>query len=254
MLSRELIGLALLIGIYGSVRLASWTEPLDVANPDTLIVKFEKTAFESEYGGHPGSIYRWEGPVTLYVDGPRSRRHGTYLAQVADHLTRLTGRQVAPLTEVASKEVTPNFLVVLDAGEILGSRLRSLPAAREFIDASKPNGYAIVGGDGSQIFAVVAAVRDDRPDPEVRATLLEEISQGFGLMNDTEVVQPSIWSVNGPNLDRLPLNDQIILRTLYDPALFPGMPKDEAMGVIRVLIPRLVETVKREGETALYQR
>ena len=55
-------------------------------------------------------------------------------------------------------------------------------------------------------------------------------------------------------LDRLTINDKIFVRTLYDPRITPGMPRDEAMEQARIIIPELVAAVKKRGVEALYQR
>jgi len=54
-------------------------------------------------------------------------------------------------------------------------------------------------------------------------------------------------------IDFLPLNDKIMVRTLYDARLKPGMTRAEAMPIVRQIIPELVTAVKEHGEAALYQ-
>ena len=66
---------------------------------------------------------------------------------------------------------------------------------------------------------------------------------------DADMIQPSVFSERThPSLAELPLNDKIIVRTLY------GMPREVALEVAREVIRELVEGVRRHGLQALYQR
>jgi len=51
----------------------------------------------------------------------------------------------------------------------------------------------------------------------------------------------------------LSINDKILVRTLYDPRIKPGMKRDESMKLAAEIIPELVRTVKERGVEALYQ-
>ena len=88
----------------------------------------------------------------------------------------------------------------------------------------------------------------------LRHCLLKSIIRAFGLFADSDVAQPSIFSKSAPPLDHLTLNDKIILRTLYDKRIKPGMAKDEAMKIAAEIIPELVAAVKAQGVEALYQQ
>jgi hypothetical protein len=70
---------------------------------------------------------------------------------------------------------------------------------------------------------------------------------------DADMIQPSVFSERTyPSLAELPLNDKIIVRTLYDPRITPGMPREVALEVAREVIRELVEGVRRHGVQALY--
>ena len=79
-------------------------------------------------------------------------------------------------------------------------------------------------------------------------------ARAFGLFADSDVVQPSIFSPDGAKLDHLPVNDKILLRTLYDPRIERGMKREDAMEIAREIIPGLVKAVRERGVEALYQR
>jgi hypothetical protein len=64
------------------------------------------------------------------------------------------------------------------------------------------------------------------------------MTQSLGLPNDSNLIDPSIFSDSSrqTNLSR---TDLIILKALYDPQLKPGMPKAEALVKVREVIAEL---------------
>ncbi len=83
-----------------------------------------------------------------------------------------------------------------------------------------------------------------------KACLLEEMTQALGLPNDSELIRPSIFN-QWDFLQRLPLNDQILVRTLYDQRMRQGMPRDAALTAARGIIAELSARVRRGGPEAL---
>ena len=50
------------------------------------------------------------------------------------------------------------------------------------------------------------------------------------------------------------INDKILVRTLYDRRIKPGMTREQTTPLARIIIEELVAAVKERGEEALYQR
>lgn len=88
---------------------------------------------------------------------------------------------------------------------------------------------------------------------ELHATL-HELLHGLGFRGHSDIVKNSVLGERSAPLIELPLNDKIIVRTLYDPRITPGMPREEALEVAREVIRELVDGVRRHGVEALYQR
>jgi hypothetical protein len=86
-----------------------------------------------------------------------------------------------------------------------------------------------------------------------RGCVIEEFTQSLGLYADSEIIETSVMNEKVRFTDFLPLNDKIMVRTLYDARLKPGMTRAEAMPIVRQIIPELVTAVKERGEAALYQ-
>ena len=83
--------------------------------------------------------------------------------------------------------------------------------------------------------------------------VIEEFLQALGPLADRAVYSPSIFSEATVPVE-IPLNDRILLRALYDPAIRPGMSDEETAKVVPGIIHRLFVGVKARGESALYQR
>ena len=99
--------------------------------------------------------------------------------------------------------------------------------------------------------AIVLVSTDERVEDN-KACLLEEMTQALGLPNDSELIRPSIFN-QWDFLQRLPLNDQIIVRTLYDERIPAGTLRDEALALARAIIQELTAKVRRAGARALVQ-
>lgn len=92
------------------------------------------------------------------------------------------------------------------------------------------------------------------PDRDwVRHFLLTEITQCLGPGGDFGDLKPSVFTISGPPYTKLPLNDQIILRTLYDPRIPPGMLREYALETASEIIPMLLERLESFGPEGLYQ-
>ncbi len=96
----------------------------------------------------------------------------------------------------------------------------------------------------------IVLVSTDEPYDDNGACLLEEMTQALGLPNDSELVRPSIFNERDV-LNRLSLNDQIQVRTLYDWRMWPGMPREGALTVARTIIAELSARVRESGPEAL---
>ena len=90
-------------------------------------------------------------------------------------------------------------------------------------------------------------------DVYYKSCVLEEIVQSLGLIGDTFQEFDSLFvEVRRVRLD-FPLNDKILLRTLYDPRLRDGMPREQVMARVRQIIPELLAAYEAEGVEGLYQ-
>jgi hypothetical protein len=175
------------------------------------------------------------------------------LRLIAD-LSLLTGLPmvVRPLGEFDPQD----FLIVVLPPDLIEAMLGRDDIIERFGDLRPYDGgcFALPYVEGYEIIKGIAVVPNDLPDSWIRHCLMVEITQAFELFADSDVLEPSIFSDRGPPRTELPLNDKIIVRTLYDPRITVGMPREEALEVAREVIAQLVEAIRQGGVEALYQR
>lgn len=71
-------------------------------------------------------------------------------------------------------------------------------------------------------------VNNELPERDMDACLMEELTQTMGLPNDSDIVMPSMFN-NNSQPTQINRTDTILIRTLYDRRLTPGMAKADAM-------------------------
>ena len=167
-------------------------------------------------------------------------------------LSCLTGLRTY-IHEEGSRPV-PNFFVAMITRDVLDALARQENVGVEslkHVHCSVAPGLDIdLPGQHSTFINFL----DDFSEAEKRHCLVKMTARALGLFADSDVVQPSVFSADGAELDYLPTNDNISLRPLYDPRIERGMKREEAMGMARQISPELVKAVRERGVEALYQR
>ncbi len=99
--------------------------------------------------------------------------------------------------------------------------------------------------DGSSDFAQIQMGRKIPPSERTEC-LLEELSQILGPFNDVTTIKDTMWRpLELKTYDSLTWSDAVILRTLYDERIRPGMHRDVAMPLVRVIIAELLAELNR---------
>lgn len=223
-----------------------------------LIDRFEKVAFRDDVTPEDNPalfrdrLLRWEHPVRLrFVDVPQKVQD--HAAAFLTELQKLIGRRVwvVPFESVTPSNVRLSVVSPTEFKAIYQEIFKKKSPKKKiekytcFIDFSK-------------------IYRADRPilkiymnsffeDVYYKSCVLEEIVQSLGLIGDTFQEFDSLFvEVRRVRLD-FPLNDKILLRTLYDPRLRDGMPREQVMARVRQIIPELLAAYEAEGVEGLYQ-
>jgi len=195
-------------------------------------------------------LRRWQQPVRVGLHFGASvapARQATDTARVASYLARLaqvtghpialadtaTNFQVYVVNEDERRALGPVILATvpdLAPADVAG--LTNLPRSTYCIV------YAMSQGNGSTYSRAFAVIRAEHPDLLRLSCIHEEIAQGLGLANDSPTARPSIFN-DDEEYALLTVQDELMLRMLYDPALRPGMTEIEARPIIFTLASEL---------------
>lgn len=225
-----------------------------LAGVDRLLANFEQVVFRDEYDEtrNLDRIRKWTGPVRIAIFGEQAERYRSVLEAHAGALRRLTGLE---LTVLAAADGSENFrvhFVPWDDMEEIAKPYSPHPEWLATIIEESSCLFVSTHNDAYVITRAIVLVSTDERVEDNKACLLEEMTQALGLPNDSELIRPSIFN-QWDFLQRLPLNDQILVRTLYDRRMRQGMPRDAALTAARGIIAELSARVRRGGPEALLQ-
>lgn len=228
-----------------------------VANADLLVEKFKITAFSVDIGSKKyrlsAQAEKWNGRIRIELIEAESW-HENFVRQLASELEKLTGIDAQIMQgarNVEKANVTVRYMEQHDIKAYLMRRNVSETVASE---VSRSICHVFVTDKARTITKAEVVIPYRISVRETKRCFIEEISQMLGLHADSELVVPSVFSNLQREIDFLPINDKILIRTLYDPAIKPGMSREATMEIARELIPKLVRDVRRRGVEALYQR
>lgn len=246
---REYVLGALLAGVVVVAALFAFeTDQNALADPEALARKFEHVVFGNDRGAESSSVLKWSSPVRVRLAGNPDESDRERVQLYLIWLRSLTG---LPIT-IATPYERPNLYVFFvpkndfwNVVERAGWRSESIRAFVRLV-----NCFGLVNGISNNKPYATLGIRTDWERPLIESCLLEELVQVLGMPADTEMLRPSIFSRKDA-VRELSLNDKILIRTLYDGSITPGMRREDAMRVAREVIAGLVARVGEEGESVL---
>ncbi|KQT54845.1 hypothetical protein ASG43_04685 [Aureimonas sp. Leaf454] len=214
--------LALVLLVIGLTASAA-SAPLP--SEETLAEAFVATAFGTEIPGFFGSgayLKRFERPILFAIEDaaaqPRRREVEAFIRRLSREIPRLDARLARPPEQA-------NFVVhVVDRVDYqrTGRRIHRNPFMRV------PGACIVRSSFGRRgIRSSDALVVSDAGDGLFRRCLAEEILQGLGLLDDTELLPDSVLNDRSA-AERPTRADRILVETLYDARLRPGMSIETA--------------------------
>lgn len=263
---------------YAQVQAALLSEGLlrtDTAPQDALYSarnltdNFLRIALFEEYaGGHvtrrltetPISLLRWQDPVRValrFGNAVPEMQQSADRGRVASYLARLadvTGH------DIGLSELAPNFWVYIasvddraNLSSALNAEIPGLTVGQmQSVTQMDPGTYCQVltqsDAASSTYVRAVAVIPAEHPDLMRLACIHEELAQSLGLPNDSNTARPSIFN-DDQEFAFLTRQDEMMLRILYDRALYPGMTRAVARPVVEALA-----NVLMDGETAAQNR
>ena len=244
----------------GCAQNASLTPPSQAANYHGLLVQqFRAVAFDAEFQpsaqARPrGRIIKWTGPVRAQLFGTRAR---AYAAEVESHLKalrRLTGLDIRLLGPDEMGENMKIFIMpwrefpaIPGGGQCFtvadyytsGPRAFAINAATVQIaeeeDYRRERCQADAGAAGGQ------RCRTELVGKLRRHCIVEELTQALGLTNDSGVFADSIFN-DEYHGTRLEAWDAMMVLTLYQPSLLPGMTVNDALPIAARFMRDIVDS------------
>jgi len=266
-----------LLGIWLMENMRVYTTP---APADKLADFFEDVAFGLDYDEGYSYVRKWQGDLHVNILDESDARDQEDLDMLLKQFSQLTG-----LNFGYDDVEKANLLVVFVKHKELPDYAKALKmrwvwphqdpndvrCAAKFLHGEEDDergiaqrgiihkSMAVLSTDLPQtnyISAFVEMMASGTPYKSNFSCIREELMQSLGLPKDSNIVSPSVLNDydNTNHKEIYSANDTIVIRTLYDPRIKAGMPKDEAMKLVReIIIPELINAYQHGGEEALYQ-
>jgi hypothetical protein len=206
---------------------------------DKLVTDFDLIVFNTEFGTPmDAKIHKWVAPIRIFLDS-RAGPLDLERKQIEEHvrlLERLTNLKI----EFVSKPADGNLMYVFDTKDrLIASVNRYLTQPlRGWSDLHGSLCFGMFGvHDAKAIdFAVIGIPIDQVMSlGKLQDCVVEETTQVLGLPNDSDKVYPSVFNDRSPQVT-LTDDDQMLVRLLYSPRLTPGMPRPEALKIVREIL------------------
>jgi len=208
-----------------------------------LLRAFDIVAFGGEYSGKRYDVVRkWAGPVRIGIQGKDHPAYlETFIEDVAQDLTKTTGHPVELYysfgkqkaiqlpADFDPKRVNVFVLYADDKG------VRD--AVYQYFGGSKIEKEAVLAEATclanyktrkNEIVWALIIFPSRHPESYHRACAVEEITQIMGLPNDSDTIPQSIFNDTSKHFE-LTEFDRWLLKALYQPAIKPNMPRNEAL-------------------------
>ena len=193
---------------------------------DALILYFEEVCLDAEVinGGDPSKLQKWAEPILYQIYGAPTAEDLEQLDRFTRWLETVEG---FPGIREAAPEEPPNVDIHFCDAEQMASLLGDWTWGCD--------GGVTFWYDADKIWSATVCIRTDIPQEVRNSVILEELYNGLGPVQDTDLREDSlIWSgYSSPQW--LTDVDMLILQLLYHPSLEPGMDREACAEAIRSL-------------------
>ena len=234
------------VAVFLTVGLAVKPGEAQIASDATLLRAFEAVVF-----GHGARardhLMRPDDPIRFELYGAVTDERLALLRRQAADLSAVSGLAIqvvagseprGPIQGALGPERVFQINIV---GEEYFAELMMrpwVPPALIFPIASQALCFFVTLG-GNEVDGALIGINARLPAATINHCLIEETAQPFGAFDDTRLLNPSAFNDYGELIDRMTENDMIILRTLFDESLQPGMSRQETMSRVRNLLPAI---------------
>ncbi|MET0093725.1 MAG: DUF2927 domain-containing protein [Sedimenticola sp.] len=245
-IARRWISRLLLIGIFFSTTGFNWLDE------DYLVRGFEEIALKAEYQqGKTQPLRKWLQPVRIYIDS-RAGLPKIQQRLVDEHIATLNHLIDHPIQRVDDKS-DANMVILFElSGRLsraVGDYYERPPFSEQLLDKSVcvARLHATSMGEIRRVFIAIPPDKA-RNRAKLPACVIEEITQGLGLPNDSDNLFPSIFNDKSVFDELTPL-DKMFLQVLYDQRLKPGMDVLSVRPLVRTIVRERLQAIRREQAT-----
>jgi len=197
---------------------------------------------------------KWIKPASIALIGDSSAWQRKVISEHAALLSKLTGLEIN-FVDADDSRANLKIFFVSGTQAIMDTGNKYLP---HFVWDRKYVGdgrcfLTIYKNKRKEIPKAVIIIGNPGQDSDAHRCLIEELTQVFGPSHDNATYQPTLFT-NYHFPYGFSINDKILVRTLYDKRIKPGMTSAETAPLARQIITELVAAVKEKGEEALYQK
>ncbi|WP_411896238.1 DUF2927 domain-containing protein [Winogradskyella sp. A2] len=201
-----------------------------------LVDYFNEVALNAEYDVSPNRITKWTKPMKLFIIKEKELSYEVSLIKnTIEKINNLVKDEF--YIQLIDDPKKCNAIIFLMEKERLEPLMPDLFENIEY----DINGLADIGFDLETFHILDARIFIDilQPKESIETTILEEITQSIGLMNDSEKYPDSVFYEN--KLDSIITVDYSkmdieIIKMLYHPKMKPGLNYDKAEKVIKKIL------------------
>lgn len=223
--------------------------PAVAVERDAFLRFFDATVFGADTAGLPvrDRILKATTAMPIEVAGDEAGRWLPVIVAHAETLSELTGLEVTAAPSERLRDIR-------DGGHIqlhIVPRSEFMPLVSQgWIPAGWRAGLVrsfcfFVTFGRETVRAALVVVDRDLTDETLRHCLLEELSQAFGVVNDSTLMGASIFNDRGPLMAAPTEVDRLVLSVLYDPRIEPGMERAAALALAGDILDELAGAAPR---------
>jgi len=232
-----LVGVAILLTAVAD-------HPAHGLEDDELVRHFDVVALRREFTDDANPrILKWQDPIRFYIGR---------LAEIADEDVVFLQRHILELHDITGLEMS-----YVERPQLANFRILFI-LERDFLDTAKryfagdekmiarvvkrANCLAVFGSNArGALDSVTVVIPIDKANKAglLRRCMLEETTQSLGLVNDSKEIGRSLFNNSAPDLEEFNYHDRTLLKILYDPRIEPGMTREQALPIVRAIVPGL---------------
>ena len=194
---------------------------------EDVILYFNEVCLDAERVnfGDPSKLQRWENPIRYICDGDYTDEDKKTLDAFVDWLNTLEG---FPGMQETKDSATANLRICFCEQE------EYLTLIGEGFSGTD-GGITFWYNEANEIYDAVIGYRTDIEQEVRNSVILEEIYNGLGPINDTQLRQDSVIYAEFSTPQSLSCVDELIIKLLYHPQMQCGMDAAACEAVIRQL-------------------